>query len=39
MWRYVYDAQFQVNFADLEEWNRLWANDAFPHYDRGRALR
>jgi hypothetical protein len=32
--RYVYDAQFQVNFADLEEWNRLWANDAFPHFDR-----
>lgn len=22
--KYFYDAQFQVNFADLEEWNRMW---------------
>ena len=32
--RYVYDAQFQVNFADLAEWNRHWADDVFPHLDR-----
>jgi hypothetical protein len=22
--RWFYDAHFQINFADLEEWNRLW---------------
>ena len=31
--RYVYDAQFQVNFADLQEWNRYWTEDVFPALD------
>lgn len=32
--QYMYDAQFQVNFADLDRWNELWAQDVFPALDR-----
>ena len=35
--RYFYDAVFQVNFADLEEWNRMWDETFKPLLEQGRA--
>lgn len=31
---YVYDAQFQVNFADMDRWNRMWAETLLPVGDQ-----
>ncbi len=35
--QYLYEAQFQVNFADLERWNELWAEDLLPTADQAMA--
>lgn len=32
--KYMYEAQFRVNFADLEEWNTIWAEDVYPSMDQ-----
>ncbi len=32
--RYVYDTMFQVNFADLEEWNTIWQELLVPVLDQ-----
>ncbi len=28
--QYIYDSQFQISFADIEEWNRAWNETAAP---------
>ncbi len=33
--RYFYDAHFQINFADMEEWNQLWAETFRPLLEAG----
>ncbi len=35
--QYLYEAQFQVNFADMERWNELWAEDLLPTADQAMA--
>ena len=32
--QYMYDAQFQVNFADMERWNQIWAETLLPVADQ-----
>ncbi len=32
--RYMYAATFKVNFADMDEWDRLWQDKAFPIIQR-----
>ena len=35
--QYTYEAQFQINFADLERWNELWTQDLVPVADQAMA--
>ncbi len=32
--QYAYEAHFQVNFADLDRWNELWAESLLPAMDQ-----
>jgi hypothetical protein len=33
--QYLYDSRFQIGFADLGEWNRLWSQVATPSMNQG----